>query len=297
VGDEENVQMRRWLHALLIVAAIALLASVQAEGQSGSLPRTPDGRPNFNGIWQALTTAAWNIQDHHAQLGVPAGQGVVEGNEIPYQPSALAKKQENFKNRQTADLVERRGFLPGVPRIMYMPFPFQIVQTPGQVTMLFEYAHAMRHVFMNSKHPEGEVGDIQWWLGDSRGRWEGDTLVVDVTSFNDQTWFDRAGNFHSDALHVVERFTLRSPDVIWYEATIEDPNVFTRPWRIAMPLYRRLEPNMQLLEYRCTEFVEEFMYGHVRKEQLVKRWEGETITVDITRKVPPGDGFHDWYRR
>ena len=124
--------MRSWLPALSTVAAIALFTPLTAAGQSPAMPRTPDGRPNFNGIWQALTTAAWDIQDHHAQLGVPAGQGVVEGNEIPYQPAALAKKQENFKNRRMADLVELRGFLPGVPRIMYMPFPFQIVQTPGQ---------------------------------------------------------------------------------------------------------------------------------------------------------------------
>ena len=126
---------------------------------------------------------------------------------------------------------------------------------------------------------------------------EGDTLVVDVTNFNDKTWFDRAGNFHSEALHLVERFTPITPDVIRYDVTIEDPKVFTRPWRISMPLYRRMEPNMQLLEYRCTEFVEEFMYGHVRKEQLVKRWEGETMIVEITRKVPPGDRFYEWFRR
>jgi hypothetical protein len=134
-------------------------------------------------------------------------------------------------------------------------------------------------------------------MGHSVGRWEGDTLVVDVTDFNGKNWFDRAGNFHSEALHLVERFTPISPDAIHYEVTIEDPNVFTRPWRISMPLYRRLEPNMQLMEYRCIEFVEEFLYGHVRKEPLVRRWEGETIIVDITRKVPPGDAFYDWYRK
>ena len=134
-------------------------------------------------------------------------------------------------------------------------------------------------------------------MGHSVGRWEGNTLVVDVTNFNDKTWFDRAGNFHSEALHLVERFTLATPDVIQYEVTIEDPKVFTRPWRIAMPLYRRMEPNMQLLEYRCTEFAEEFLYGHVRSQQLVKRWEGETMIVDITRKVPPGDKFYEWFRK
>jgi hypothetical protein len=130
-------------------------------------------------------------------------------------------------------------------------------------------------------------------MGHSVGRWEGDTLVVDVTGFNDRGWLDRAGNFHSDALHLVERFTPITPDAINYEVTIEDSKVFTRPWKIAMPLYRRLEPNMQLLEYRCIEFVEEFLYGNLRKQQLVKHWEGETLVVDITRKVPPEDRLYD----
>jgi hypothetical protein len=131
------------------------------------------------------------------------------------------------------------------------------------------------------------------WMGHSVGRWDGDTLVVDVTHFNDRTWFDRAGNFHSDALHVVERFTPISPDAIQYEATIEDPNVFTRPWRIAMPLYRRLEPSIQLIEYRCVDFVEEFSFGHLRKNQLVKHWEGDTMSIDIKRKIPPGNKLYE----
>jgi hypothetical protein len=134
-------------------------------------------------------------------------------------------------------------------------------------------------------------------MGDSRGRWEGDTLVVDVVHFNDQTWFDRAGNHHSEELHVVERYTPMGANHINYEVTIEDPKVFTRPWRMSMPIYRRMEPNMQLLEYRCTEFAEEFLYGHIRNEPLVKRWEGETMIVDITRKVPPGDKFYEWFRK
>jgi hypothetical protein len=118
-----------------------------------------------------------------------------------------------------------------------------------------------------------------------------------VSDFNDRTWLDRAGDFHSDALHLTERFSLMSPDLIQYDVTIEDLNVFTRPWRIAMPLYRRVEPNMQLIEFRCNEFVEEFMYGNLRKEQLVKHWEGETMAVDITRKIPPGDRFYQWFGR
>jgi hypothetical protein len=134
-------------------------------------------------------------------------------------------------------------------------------------------------------------------MGHSAGHWEGNTLVVDVTGFNGKSWFDRAGNFQSDALHVVERYTPMTPDAIHYEVTIEDPNVFTRPWKISMPLYRRLEPNSQVLEYRCVEFAEEFLYGHVRKEQLVKHWEGETMEIDVKRKVPPGDKFYEWYRK
>ena len=160
---------------------------------------------------------------------MPAGQGVVEGNEIPYQPWALAKQKENFASRATAD-PETKCYLPGVPRIMYMPLPFQIVQVPAKMVMLFEYAHAIRHIHTNGNgHPPGH---IDWWLGDSRGRWEGDTFVVDSVDFNDETWFDRAGNFHSDALHVVERFTPTGPDHIAYDVTIEDPKVFTRPWKM-----------------------------------------------------------------
>jgi len=203
----------------------------------------------LNGVWQVLNTASWDIQDHHAQLGVPPGQGVVEGNDIPYQPWALEKKLENFKNRRTADLVEARGFLPGVPRMMYMPFPFQIAQTPKYVAIVSEYSRAMRIVYTDgSQHPEGH---IDFWLGDSRGRWEGETLVVDVIHFNGETWFDKAGNFHSEALHLVERFTLLGPDHINYEVTVEDPKVFTRPWKMSMPLYRRKEPNVRILEYEA----------------------------------------------
>lgn len=222
-----------------------------APAQARPLPRTADGKPNLSGIWQVMNTAAWDIQDHSAQKGIPGGQGVVEGNEIPYQPAAAAKKKENLANRATADL-ENKCFLPGVPRLMYMPFPFQIFQTPTYMAFVFEYVHAVRHVFTNgTPHPRGP---IEWWLGDSRGRWEGDTLVVDVVHFTDQTWFDRSGNFHSADLHLVERYTMMTPDHINYEVTVEDPKVFTRPWKMRMILYRRKEPNVQLLEYECYAF-------------------------------------------
>ena len=245
------------------MAAVAIfsLASVPATGQAPAAtsrtydpPRTPDGRPDVQGVWQAMNTAAWDIQDHSAQKSVPAGRGVVGGNDIPYQPWAAAKKKENYENRDTAD-PEAKCYLPGVPRITYMPFPFQIFQFPGQVAILYEYVHAVRNVYTDgSIHPKGH---IDFWMGDSRGRWEGDTLVVDVTDFNDQTWFDRAGNFHSDALHVVERYTRTGPDHMTYDVTIEDPKVFTRPWRMTMPLYRRQEANIQLLEYECHAYAED----------------------------------------
>jgi hypothetical protein len=229
-----------------LVAALLSLAAHGAAAQAPAPARTSDGKPNLQGIWQVLNTAAWDIQDHQARLGVPAGQGIVDGNEIPYLPAALAKKRANFENRATAD-PESKGFLPGVPRIMYMPFPFQIFQSPDHLVMVFEYDRGVRTIYTNGNpHPRGP---INWWMGDSRGRWEGDTLVVDVVHFTDETWFDRAGNFHSDALHLVERFTPMGIDHINYEVIVEDRNVFTRPWTMRMVLYRRKEPNLRVLEY------------------------------------------------
>ena len=170
-----------------------------------------------------------------------------------------------------------------------MPYPFQIVQSTNKIEMAFAFSSAARTIHLDKVN--GPPDDL--YMGHSVGRWDGDTLVVDVSHFNDATWFDRAGNFHSEALHLVERFTPISPDALNYEVTIEDPKVFTRPWKISMPLYRRLEPNAQLLEYHCIDFVEEFLYGHLRKQQLVKRWEGETMIVNITRKIPPVDKIHE----
>jgi hypothetical protein len=224
---------------------------------------------------------------------VPGSLGVVQDDgQIPYKPEALATKQENAEHWIDRD-PELKCYLPGIPRAMYMPYPFQITQSTNKIHVAYEFSNTARTIHLDNV--VGPPDDA--WMGHSVGRWDGDTLVVDVTNFNDRSWFDRAGNFHSDALHLVERFTLRSPDVIWYEVTIEDPKVFTRPWRIAMPLYRRVEPNMQLLEFRCNEFAEEFMYGNLRKQPLVKHWEGDTMTIDITRKVPPGDSFYQWYGR
>lgn len=235
----------------LVVLAAALSVSAAAQ-EAYSPPRTADGRPDLNGIWQALNNANWNIEDHAASPGIPAGFGVVEGGTLPYLPAALAQRQRNVENRASED-PEAKCYQVGVPRIMYMPFPLQIVQTPKQVTILSEYAHSQRNIYIDSEHvPEG----IQWYMGDSRGRWEGDTFVVDVTHLWPESWLDRSGNYHSEALHVVERFTRTGPDHLRYEATLEDPNVFSRPWQMSMTLYRRQEPNARLLEYECYAFLE-----------------------------------------
>ncbi len=256
------------------VAAVVLLAltSASASPPEYQAPRTPDGRPDLNGIWQALGTAHWDIEGHAARPGpivalgavgaIPAGLGIVEGGEIPYQPWALEKKKENFENWLTLDPVVK-CYLPGVPRTTYLPFPFQIVQTAEHILIAYEFASASRVIYMN--RPDFE-SPIDTWMGHSLGHWEGETLVVDVTSQVPDTWFDSSGNFHSEALHVVERYTPMSPDALLYEAVIEDPKVFTRPWKIKMPLYRRLEENAQLLEFKCVEFVEELMYGRFRKK-------------------------------
>jgi hypothetical protein len=243
------------VHSIIVLAALAAgwfgVAPVAAQGSAAASytpPRTPDGHPDVQGIWQVLNTAAWDLEDHNASLGVPAGHGVVEGGPIPYQPWALVKKRENFQNRSKLD-ADTRCHLPGIPRMTYMPYPFQIVQQRDKITILYEYLGAVRFLYMNGNpHPRGP---IEWFMGDSRARWEGSTLVVDVVHFTGQTWLDRAGNFHSEALHVVERYTPTGPDHLLYEATIEDPKVFTRPWKMSMPLYRRQERDVELLEYEC----------------------------------------------
>lgn len=238
---------------LLLLVSAAVPNSVQSQVPTQSIPRTADGKPDLHGIWQVLNAAAWNVEDHVARPGVPAGFGVVESgenNEIPYQPAALKKRDENYQQRAYAD-PDAKCYLSGVPRITYMPFPFQIFQQPDRVAILYEYNHTSRSIPLDgSAHVEG----LESWMGDSRGRWEGDTLVVDVRNFNDQTWFDKAGNFHSNKLHVVERYTLDGPDRINYEVTIEDPEVFTGPWKMRMPLYRRAEQDARLLEYECVVF-------------------------------------------
>jgi hypothetical protein len=220
---------------MLVVAVLFRSGSGQpapAPSSSFRAPRTSLGQPDLQGVWQAMNTAAWSVEDHSAErfpdlparFSRPAGRGIVDGGEIPYQPWAREQQRWNYAMRGTAD-PEAQCYMPGVPRITYMPHPFQIFQFADRVVILYEYLHVVREIFTDgSEHPDLPV---EFWMGDSRGRWEGDTLVVDVTLFTNQTWFDRAGNFHSDALHVVERYTRTGLDHLQYEATIEDPKVFT----------------------------------------------------------------------
>ncbi len=248
----------------LLCAAIPAVGQAQARAPNTSpnVPRGPDGKPDLSGIWQVLTSAAWDLQDHSAALGLPAGQSVVEGGTIPYLPAAAVKQRDNFEHRDTDDPAEATCYLPGVPRVTYLPFPFEIIQSPQLIVFSYEFAHARRNVFTDgSPHPSGFP---DFWMGDSRGRWEGDTLVVDVTNLDDHTWLDHAGNFHSDALHVVERYTPIDAEHIMYEATLEDSKVFTRPWKISMPLYRRIEKNVKLLEYECVYYLQEKRYGNAK---------------------------------
>jgi len=275
-----------------VVGALLAAAAVPMAGQSSTwrAPRADGGKPDLNGIWQTMNEANYDLEGHNARaamalrpgpygpvpappvlaLGavgaVPPSIGVVEGGEIPYKPEALAQKKENQQNWVTRD-PEIKCYLPGVPRATYIPQPFRIFQSASQTFIAYQYAGAVRNIYMKDPGP----APVDSWMGQSVGHWEGETLVVDVTGFNDQTWFDRAGNFHSDALHVVERYTRTSPDVISYEATIEDPKVFTRPWKIGMPLYRRQEKNAQILDFKCVEFVEELMYGQWRKTPLTRQ--------------------------
>jgi hypothetical protein len=236
-----------WSTPLLIQAS-----PEEATAAARTLPRTMDGRPNLQGIWQVRNRAAYDLLNHTARDGMPAGRGVVEGGEIPYQQWAAAKKKENFANRKTADPLSK-CYMPGVPRVMYMEYPFHIFQTRDHLAMTFEWSQVFRLIYTDGK--PGPSG-IEFWMGDSRGRWDGDTLVVNVKDHNDRTWFDMAGNFHSEALSLVEKYTMLDADTIQYEVTIEDPKVFTRPWKISMPIHRHKDLD-RILEYQCQAEAEE----------------------------------------
>jgi hypothetical protein len=290
--------VRRTLNGVVIAivaaaagALLAVAAAPLAGQQAGAYraPRTADGKPDLNGIWQALNEANYDLEAHMARpalalragpygpvpaagvlaLGavgaVPPGMGVVEGGPIPYKPEAAAKKKDNQEKWLERD-PEIKCYLPGVPRATYMPQPFQILQSPSALFIAYQYDGAVRNIYLKDPGP----APVDSWMGQSVARWDGDTLVVDASGFNDSTWFDRAGNFHSDQLKVTERYTRTAPDVISYEATMTDPETFTRPWKISLPLYRRLEKNAQLMDFKCVEFVEELLYGAYRKKPLTK---------------------------
>jgi hypothetical protein len=269
---------------IFAVALVTALAATVASAQTYRAPRTASGQPDLNGFWQALNTANWDLEAHEAaagpvlQLGaayaVPPGAGVVVDGPIPYKPDALAMKKKYAANALRED-AEVKCYLPGVPRMMYMPYPVQIVQSTDTIVMMSEFASAIRTIYVNgTARPPADT-----WMGWSNGKWEGDTLVIDSRGFMGSTvgaldeegavhvrFLDRAGNYHTDGLRVVERIRRTGPDHLQYEATIEDANVYTRPWTIRMPLYRRVEPNMQLGEFKCEEFVGDLVFGKYQKK-------------------------------
>ncbi|MCB1685496.1 MAG: hypothetical protein KDI31_13455 [Pseudomonadales bacterium] len=272
----------------VLMLCVALLCAPAALAADYKPAKGPDGKsPDLNGIWQTMNEANWDLELHLARpslqvregphgpvpakvtlaMGavgaVPPGMGVVEGGAIPYKPEALAVKQENQANWAERD-PEVKCYLPGVPRATYMPQPFQIFQSKDAVFIAYQYAGAVREIYMKDPGPP----QVDTWMGQSVGHWEGNTLVVVANGFNGQAWLDRAGNFTSSQLTVTERYTPTSPNHMLYEATIEDPETFTRPWKISMPLYRRMEPNAQLMDFKCVEFVEELLYGEYRRNPL-----------------------------
>ncbi|MBN1238599.1 MAG: hypothetical protein JXB36_08850 [Gammaproteobacteria bacterium] len=266
-----SVRLPAALAATLALAGLGA-ASTSAVAQVDQSERI-DGKPNLNGLWQAVNTAHWNLEAHSAEplpdfwelgaiVAIPAGQSVVVGETIPYLPDALQRRNDNRESWPASD-PEAKCYLPGIPRATYMPYPFQIIQGQKDILFAYEYASANRIVRM-SEHEEPPVDS---WMGWSNGHWDGDTLVIEVTGHNGQTWFDRAGNHHGNMLKVTERYTKMSDHILDYEATIEDPETFSRPWQIRMPLYRRVEPNAQLLEFKCVEFSEELLYGELTKKE------------------------------
>jgi hypothetical protein len=260
--------MRHRVPALTVcILSLSILVQPLLAQERGR-PERIGGKPNLNGIWQAVNEAHWNLEGHSAQalgefwkLGavgaIPAGQSVVVGGEIPYLPDALAKRAENRAGWPASD-PEAKCYMPGIPRATYMPYPFQIVQGEGDMILFsYTFANANRPVFMR----DHQRAPVDLWMGRSNGAWDGDTLVIEVNSNIENTWLDRAGNHHSAAMIVTERYTLIDEHVMQYEATIEDPETFSRPWTIRMPLYRRVESDARLLEFNCVKFSEPLLYG------------------------------------
>ena len=274
----------------LAVACSATVGMSQTAAQDADFepPRLSNGRPDFNGIWQALNAAHYDVEPHIARpamqlregphsllpdvavlpLGavgaVPGSMGVIKGGgRIPYTAEARALKEENRANWAERD-PEVKCYMPGVPRATYMPFPFQIFQNESSAFIAYEFVGAVRDIYLNDVGP----AETDSWMGQSIGRWEGDTLVVEVTGQSDQTWFDRSGSHHTNQLRVVERYTMISPNHLHYEATMEDPAVFTEPWTISMPLYRRIEAGARVMDFKCVEFVEELLFDEFRRHPL-----------------------------
>ena len=271
----------------VVVLVLALFVTTHPAAAQ-DVPRLSDGRPDMNGIWQVLNEANYDLEPHMARhslqlregpvgpvasiptlrMGavgaVPGSLGViVGGGKIPYTPAARALKEENAANWIDRD-PEVKCYMPGVPRATYIPMPFQIIQSETDVFIAYQFAGAVRDIYMDNPGPS----QVDSWMGWSVGTWEGDTLVVDVTGRGDGSWLDRAGSHHSYQMHVVERYTMIGPNHIQYEATIEDPEVLTEPFTIAMPLYRRIEENARLMDFRCVEFVEELLFGEWRRTPL-----------------------------
>lgn len=264
--------IQKQIAKLGLLSLVGLFSITQVAAQSGEIPRTPNGKPDLSGIWQAMTSAHYDIEPHAASEGphpglmgalsaTPAGLGIVEGGRIPYNEQALRVRDANKANAIDNDPLTK-CYMPGVPRANYLPFPFQIVQSESVILVAYEFAESNRIVYVDQPELESQVDA---WMGHSNAHWEGDTLVVRVSGQMPDTWFDRSGNHHSYEMVVEERWTATGADHIQYEATITDPNTFTAPWTISFPLYRHVADNMQLLEFKCAEFSEEYLYGEWRK--------------------------------
>lgn len=242
--------MRSRMKAVLAAMVMGgALISALASAATPKIPRLPSGKPDFSGIWETTSSAEYDLEPHSGRADAPPSAGVVDGKSIPYLSSALERKKKNFAARDTAD-PRLKCWTLGTPRGIYYREPFQIFQRDRDLTLVFQFGHSVRTIHTNGTlHPE--ITDNEFYLGDSRGHWEGDTLVVDVTDFNDETWLDRAGNFHSPKLHVVERWTYLDGYTIEYQATLDDPAVFSRPWTLSVQLHRHREKDFQLIENYC----------------------------------------------
>jgi hypothetical protein len=281
------MRSRSRIVAAWIAASLLGLPGLAAAEPAYVAARGPAGKPDLNGTWQVFNRANYDLEHHAARaalafrdgpagqvparevvaLGavgaVPAGIGVVVGGSIPYLPAARKQREENQRNWLRRD-PEIKCYQPGIPRATYMPYPFQILHNEDALFFAYEYAGAVRNIHLEDPGP----APIDSWMGQSVGKWEGDSLVIETTGQNDQTWLDRAGNFHSEALRVVERFTPTSRHTMSYEATLQDEKVFEKPWTLRMTLYRLVGDDARLQQFNCVEFVEELLYGHLRKNPL-----------------------------